>query len=88
MSLMILCKTLLFITLGYIKKMYKSTLGKSGLLTVVALCTLSSNISAGRQKIEKNAQDVSSFSSWWTSKGQAKVTTQVKMVRQSHVQNQ
>jgi len=49
---MFLCNTLLFMTLGYVKKMYKNTLGEMGLLTI-ALCTLSSNISAPRQKIKK-----------------------------------
>jgi len=54
---MFLCKTLLFMTLGYVKKMYKNTMGKMGLRMKV-LCTLSSNISATRQKFKKNAQDV------------------------------
>jgi len=46
---MILCKTLLFMTLGYVKKMYKNTMVGMGLQTI-ALCTLSLNISAPRQK--------------------------------------
>jgi len=50
--LMLLSKNLLFITLGSQRNMYKGMLGKMGLLTI-ALCTLSSNISAPRQKIEK-----------------------------------
>jgi len=39
------------------KKMYKNTMVEMGLLKV-ALCTLSSSISARRQKIKKNAQYV------------------------------
>jgi len=44
-------------TLGYVKKMYKNTLGEIGLQTI-ALCTLSSSISAPRQKFEKNGKTV------------------------------
>jgi len=50
---MFLYKTLLFMTLGYVKKMYKNIMGEMGLQTI-ALCTLSSSISALRQKISKN----------------------------------
>jgi len=39
-------------TLGSLRNMYKSKLGKWDPLTI-ALCTLSSNISAPRQKIKK-----------------------------------
>jgi len=48
-SLMLLSKTLLFMTLGSHRNMYESKLGRLGLLSI-ALCTLSSNISAPRQK--------------------------------------
>jgi len=48
-SLMYLCKNVLFMTLGSQRNMYKSALGKLDLLTI-ALCTLSPNISAPRQK--------------------------------------
>jgi len=60
--LMLLSKNLLFLTLGSQTIMYKSKLGKLGLLTM-ALCTLSSNISA-RQKIKKNVQDVGMLCTW------------------------
>jgi len=55
--LMLLCKTRLSMTLGYLKKMYKNTLGEMGLGTI-ALCTLGPNILAPGKKFEKNAQDV------------------------------
>jgi len=45
-------KTLLFMTHGYIKKKYKNAFLKKGLLKI-ALCTLSSSISAPRQKFSK-----------------------------------
>jgi len=45
-------KTLLFMTLGYIKKKYKNAFLKKGPLKI-ALCTLSSNISASRKKFSK-----------------------------------
>jgi len=51
-SLMLLSKNHLFVTLGSQRNMYRSTLGKFALLTI-ALYTLSSNISAPRQKILK-----------------------------------
>jgi len=46
---MILYKTLLFMMLDYVTKMYRKTMGGMGLQTI-ALCTLSLNISAHRQK--------------------------------------
>jgi len=49
-SLMLLSKNLLFMKLGSQGNMYKSKLGKMGPLTI-ALYTLSSNISAPKQKI-------------------------------------
>jgi len=49
---MVLSKNLLFSTLGSQRNMYRSMLDKWGLLTV-ALCTLSPNMSAPRQKFEK-----------------------------------
>jgi len=75
--LMFLSKNLLFMTLGSQKNMYKSMLGKCSLLTI-ALCTLSSNISASRQKNKKKAsmlgcslpdvpQQNSSFHDTWLS---------------------
>jgi len=50
--LMFFYKTLLFMTLGFIKKKYENVFLKKG-LQKIALCTLSSNISAPRQKIFK-----------------------------------
>jgi len=49
---MLLSKNLLFSTLGSQRNMYRSMLDKWGLLTV-ALSTLSPNISAPKQKFEK-----------------------------------
>jgi len=48
--LMLISKNLLFVTPGSQRNMSQSKFGKLGLLTI-ALCTLSSNISAPRQKI-------------------------------------
>jgi len=47
---MLLSKNLLFMKLGSQRNIYKSKLGKMGLLTI-ALYILSSNISATKQKI-------------------------------------
>jgi len=50
--LMLLRKNMFFMTVGSQRNMYKNTLGKTSLRRI-ALCTLSSTISAGRQKISK-----------------------------------